>query len=75
LLDQTSVTHLFPITKYIGLIATGLTGMVIMLWCTYHLVSSALMPGILFLMLSAMNSCLDFVTRHWNLTVNIAAPK
>ncbi|XP_052147077.1 proteasome subunit alpha type-6 isoform X1 [Oryza glaberrima] len=25
LLDQTSVTHLFPITKYIGLLATGLT--------------------------------------------------
>ncbi|RLN13666.1 hypothetical protein C2845_PM09G12270 [Panicum miliaceum] len=26
LLDQTSVTHLFPITKYIGLLATGLKG-------------------------------------------------
>jgi hypothetical protein len=26
LLDQTSVTHLFAVTKYIGLIATGLTG-------------------------------------------------
>ncbi|KAK0571030.1 hypothetical protein LWI29_010087 [Acer saccharum] len=25
LLDQTSVTHLFPITKYLGLLATGLT--------------------------------------------------
>ncbi|URE11435.1 hypothetical protein MUK42_23497 [Musa troglodytarum] len=25
LLDQTSVTHLFPITKYIGLLATGIT--------------------------------------------------
>uniref|UniRef100_A0A0E0CW72 Proteasome subunit alpha type n=1 Tax=Oryza meridionalis TaxID=40149 RepID=A0A0E0CW72_9ORYZ len=25
LLDQTSVTHLFPITKYVGLLATGLT--------------------------------------------------
>eukprot|EP00249_Psilotum_nudum_P027366 c34944_g1_i1 orf=317-1057(-) len=25
LLDQTSVTHLFPITKYIGLLATGMT--------------------------------------------------
>jgi 20S proteasome alpha/beta subunit len=25
LLDHTSVTHLFPITKYIGLLATGLT--------------------------------------------------
>lgn len=26
LLDQTSVTHLFAITKYIGLLATGMTG-------------------------------------------------
>ncbi|GLJ18923.1 hypothetical protein SUGI_0338380 [Cryptomeria japonica] len=26
LLDQTSVTHLFPITKFIGLLATGMTG-------------------------------------------------
>ena len=26
LLDQTSVSHLFPITKYIGLLATGMTG-------------------------------------------------
>lgn len=26
LLDQTSVTHLFPITKYLGLLATGITG-------------------------------------------------
>jgi len=26
LLDQTSVTHLFPITKYLGLLATGMTG-------------------------------------------------
>jgi hypothetical protein len=26
LLDQTSVTHLFAVTKYIGLVATGLTG-------------------------------------------------
>jgi hypothetical protein len=34
LLDQTSVTHLFPITKYVGLLATGLTGSVILLWCT-----------------------------------------
>ncbi|CAM8904765.1 unnamed protein product [Rhodiola kirilowii] len=25
LLDQTSVTHLFPITKYLGLLATGMT--------------------------------------------------
>ncbi|KAK2355181.1 Polyamine N-acetyltransferase 1 [Trifolium repens] len=25
LLDQTSVTHLFPITKYLGLLATGIT--------------------------------------------------
>ncbi|PNX54721.1 proteasome subunit alpha type-6-like protein [Trifolium pratense] len=29
LLDQTSVTHLFPITKYLGLLATGITGMFI----------------------------------------------
>lgn len=28
LLDQTSVTHLFSITKYLGLLATGMTGMV-----------------------------------------------
>ncbi|RYR79854.1 hypothetical protein Ahy_A01g004655 isoform B [Arachis hypogaea] len=27
LLDQTSVTHLFPITKYLGLLATGMTGL------------------------------------------------
>lgn len=27
LLDQTCVTHLFPITKYLGLLATGLTGL------------------------------------------------
>lgn len=26
LLDQTSVTHLFPITKFLGLLATGMTG-------------------------------------------------
>lgn len=26
LLDQTSVSHLFPITKYLGLLATGMTG-------------------------------------------------
>ncbi|KAL3821441.1 hypothetical protein ACJIZ3_007346 [Penstemon smallii] len=26
LLDQSSVTHLFPITKYLGLLATGMTG-------------------------------------------------
>ena len=26
LLDNTSVTHLFPITKYLGLLATGMTG-------------------------------------------------
>ncbi|CAK9149469.1 unnamed protein product [Ilex paraguariensis] len=26
LLDQTSVTHLFSITKYLGLLATGTTG-------------------------------------------------
>lgn len=26
LLDQTSITHLFPITKYLGLLATGMTG-------------------------------------------------
>lgn len=26
LLDQASVTHLFAITKYIGLLATGMTG-------------------------------------------------
>lgn len=26
LLDQTSVTLLFPITKYLGLLATGMTG-------------------------------------------------
>jgi hypothetical protein len=32
-----------------------------MLWCTYHLVSSAVMPRILFLMLSAMKSCLEFM--------------
>ncbi|XP_020203716.1 proteasome subunit alpha type-6 isoform X1 [Cajanus cajan] len=25
LLDQTSVSHLFPITKYLGLLATGMT--------------------------------------------------
>ncbi|CAL9170473.1 unnamed protein product [Musa hybrid cultivar] len=25
LLDQTSVTHLFPVTKYLGLLATGMT--------------------------------------------------
>ncbi|PKA62160.1 Proteasome subunit alpha type-6 [Apostasia shenzhenica] len=25
LLDQTSITHLFPITKYVGLLATGMT--------------------------------------------------
>lgn len=30
LLDQTSVTHLFPITKYIGLLATGMTGLLLM---------------------------------------------
>ena len=27
LLDQTSVMHLFPITKYLGLLATGMTGL------------------------------------------------
>lgn len=27
LLDQTSVSHLFPITKYLGLLATGMTGL------------------------------------------------
>lgn len=27
LLDQNSVTHLFPITKYLGLLATGMTGL------------------------------------------------
>ena len=26
LLDQSSVSHLFPITKYLGLLATGVTG-------------------------------------------------
>lgn len=26
LLDQSSVSHLFPITKYLGLLATGMTG-------------------------------------------------
>ncbi|GMP36969.1 hypothetical protein CsSME_00008890 [Camellia sinensis var. sinensis] len=26
LLDQTCVTHLFPITKFLGLLATGMTG-------------------------------------------------
>lgn len=26
-MDQTSVSHLFPITKYLGLLATGMTGM------------------------------------------------
>ena len=26
LLDQTSVTHLFRVTKYIGLLATGMPG-------------------------------------------------
>lgn len=26
LLDRTSVSHLFPITKFIGLLATGMTG-------------------------------------------------
>ncbi|THU57281.1 hypothetical protein C4D60_Mb03t01870 [Musa balbisiana] len=25
LLDQTSVTHLFPVSKYLGLLATGMT--------------------------------------------------
>ncbi|KAJ0009976.1 hypothetical protein Pint_33096 [Pistacia integerrima] len=28
LLDQKSVTHLFPVTKYLGLVATGLTGLI-----------------------------------------------
>lgn len=27
LLDQTSVSHLFPITKFLGLLATGMTGL------------------------------------------------
>ncbi|KAK4383042.1 Proteasome subunit alpha type-6 [Sesamum angolense] len=31
LLDQTSITHLFPITKYLGLLATGMTD----LWPTW----------------------------------------
>ncbi|RWW40418.1 hypothetical protein BHE74_00054168 [Ensete ventricosum] len=31
LLDQTSVTHLFPITKYLGLLATGITGFLFIL--------------------------------------------
>lgn len=26
LLDSTSVTHLFPVTKFLGLLATGTTG-------------------------------------------------
>ncbi|KAJ6699355.1 PROTEASOME SUBUNIT ALPHA/BETA [Salix purpurea] len=29
LLDQTSVTHLFPITKFLGLLATGMTELII----------------------------------------------
>ncbi len=33
LLDHTSVTHLFPITKYIGLLATGLTGLFALQLC------------------------------------------
>lgn len=37
LLDQTSVTHLFPITKYLGLLATGITG--------YYLIFLALFPS------------------------------
>lgn len=31
LLDQTSVTHLFPITKFLGLLATGMTGFLLAL--------------------------------------------
>lgn len=31
LLDQTSVTHLFPITKFLGLLATGMTGILLAL--------------------------------------------
>lgn len=31
LLDQTSVTHLFPITKFLGLLATGMTGFLLVL--------------------------------------------
>lgn len=27
LLDQSSVSHLFPVTKYLGLLATGMTGL------------------------------------------------
>jgi len=48
LLDQTSVTHLFPITKFIGLLATGLTGMVG--YCALvhiYMVSRAVMFGVL----------------------------
>ena len=36
LLDNTSVTHLFPITKYLGLLATGMTG--IFFCCTSSLI-------------------------------------
>ncbi|CAL9046570.1 unnamed protein product, partial [Musa banksii] len=28
-LDQTSVTHLFPVTKYLGLLATGMTDLIL----------------------------------------------
>jgi len=31
LLDQTSVTHLFSITKFLGLLATGMTGLLLLL--------------------------------------------
>jgi len=44
LLDQTSVTHLFPITKFVGLLATGLTGIVLFCFGAHHyLVSSDIM--------------------------------
>lgn len=36
LLDHTSVTHLFPITKYLGLLATGMTGFFSMLFLAFE---------------------------------------
>jgi len=38
LLDQSSVSHLFPVTKYLGLLATGMTGLYFSSQCLFIMV-------------------------------------